>query len=160
MVFSRRMVTTGRLEDRVALVTGAGSGIGREIALGFAREGARVAALDRNLTAARATAELDTGERIRAFHADVTEPRSVRNAVAEVVGAFSALDILVNNAAIQLHGRDGRCHEVDEDTWHETIATNLTGPFLCAKYCLPHLARSLRSIPSSSARSSTVSPID
>ncbi len=139
VIFSRPMVTGGRLQDRVALVTGAGSGIGREIALGYAREGARVAAADRNLAAAQETAALDSGGRIRAFHADVTDPASVRQAVAGVVAAFSALDVLVNNAAIQLHGRDGRCHEVDEATWHETIAVNLTGPFLCAKYCLPHL---------------------
>jgi NAD(P)-dependent dehydrogenase (short-subunit alcohol dehydrogenase family) len=54
---------------------------------------------------------------------------------------FGGLDVLVNNAAIQLHGRDARCHEVDEAVWEETMAVNLRGPFLCTRYALPELIR-------------------
>jgi NAD(P)-dependent dehydrogenase (short-subunit alcohol dehydrogenase family) len=127
-----------RLAGKVALVTGAGSGIGRAIALGYAVEGARVAAVDRNRAAAEETAA-SAAKAVFAQEADVTRSDQVRAMVAETVGRFGRLDVLVNNAAIQLHGRDGRCHEVDEAVWEETMAVNLRGPFLCAKYALPAL---------------------
>ena len=73
--------------------------------------------------------------------ADVTRPDEVRAMVQRTVAAFGRLDVLVNNAAVQLHGRDGHCHEVDEDVWAQTLAVNLTGPLLCAKYALPELVR-------------------
>jgi NAD(P)-dependent dehydrogenase (short-subunit alcohol dehydrogenase family) len=73
--------------------------------------------------------------------ADVTVGSSVRAAVEQVEAAFGGLDVLVNNAAVQLHGRDGRCHEVDEETWEATLAVNLRGPFLCCKYAIPALLR-------------------
>jgi NAD(P)-dependent dehydrogenase (short-subunit alcohol dehydrogenase family) len=131
------------LEGKVAIVTGAGSGIGRAIALGFAREGARVAAVDRITPAAEATAsETPQPGAVVPVIADVTHTEDVRRMVVETVAAFGRLDVLVNNAAIQLHGQDARCHEVDEAVWARTMDVNLRGPFLCTKYALPELIRS------------------
>lgn len=128
----------GRLDGKVAIITGAGSGIGRAIALGYAHEGARVLAVDRNQAGARATAEQASGQ-IVAHQADVTVEGDVAGMVAAAVSAFGGLDIMVNNAAIQLHGQDGPCTDVALDVWEQTIAVNLRGPFLGTKHALPAL---------------------
>jgi NAD(P)-dependent dehydrogenase (short-subunit alcohol dehydrogenase family) len=129
----------GRLDGKVAIVTGAGSGIGRAIALGYAREGARVLAADLNLAGAEETAASAEAGRIAAHHADVTDEASVKEMVARAVAHIGPLNVMVNNAAIQLHGQDGPCHTVPLDVWERTIAVNLRGPFLGAKYALPAL---------------------
>lgn len=129
------------LAGKVALVTGAGSGIGRAVSLAYAREGARVVAVDRDRTGAAATTHSAGDGNVLPIVADVTDPEQVRMMVARAVEAFGQLDVLVNNAAIQIHGQDGRCHEVPEDVWDATMAVNLRGPFLCAKYALPELIR-------------------
>jgi NAD(P)-dependent dehydrogenase (short-subunit alcohol dehydrogenase family) len=132
-----------RLAGKVAIVTGAGSGIGRAIALAYCAEGARVAAVDRDGPAAEATAAAASGAgEVLPLVADVSEAEPVWTMVAATVAAFDRLDVLVNNAAIQLHGRDARCHELDEGIWDRTLAVNLRGPFLCTKYALPELIRS------------------
>jgi NAD(P)-dependent dehydrogenase (short-subunit alcohol dehydrogenase family) len=146
-----------RLSEKVALVTGGGSGIGRAIALGYAREGARVVAADVNLGAAEQTAALAAAQEgqaaagggggrgtVLALPADVADPASVQALIRTVLDRLGALDVLVNNAAIQLHGQDGPCLEVDESVWERTVAVNLRGPFLCTKYALPALIRSHR----------------
>jgi NAD(P)-dependent dehydrogenase (short-subunit alcohol dehydrogenase family) len=127
----------GRLDGKCAIVTGAGSGIGRAIALGYAREGARVLAADLNLEGARQTAAQAQEGQIVAHRADVTDEASVAEMVAEAVRQFGRLDVMVNNAAIQLHGKDGPCHEVPLDVWEQTHAVNLRGPFLGTKHALP-----------------------
>jgi NAD(P)-dependent dehydrogenase (short-subunit alcohol dehydrogenase family) len=135
----------GRLAGRVAIVTGAGSGIGRAIALGYAREGARVVAADLNGPAAEATAR-EGGGAIRAHAVDVTDEPAVAAMVAAALDwaplGQPRLDVLVNSAAVQLHGQDGRCHAVDLDVWERTLRVNLRGPFLCCKHALPALIRS------------------
>jgi len=128
-----------QLEGKVALVTGAASGIGRAISLGYAREGARVVGVDRNRNGLEATVQQAAQGAVLPIVTDITDPEQVRQMVVRAVEAFGQLDILVNNAAVQLHGQDGRCHEVAETVWDATMAVNLRAPFLCAKYALPEL---------------------
>ena len=131
-----------RLQGKVAIVTGAGSGIGRAIAHGFAAEGARVVAADIRLEAAQETRATGppAGSTV-ALQADVSRAADAQRMVAAAVERFGRLDVLVNNAAIQLIGQDAPCHELDEDVWERTMAVNLRGPFLCTKHALPELIR-------------------
>jgi NAD(P)-dependent dehydrogenase (short-subunit alcohol dehydrogenase family) len=134
-----------KLKDRIAVITGAGAGIGRATALEFARVGARVVVADLNLDGARETAamiERDGGCAL-AVGTDVSQPESVEHLAGEALAAFSRIDTLLNNAAIQVN-------KTVEDTtfeeWNREIAVNLGGVFLCSKYFLPHLRRTRGSI--------------
>jgi len=126
----------GRIEDRVALVTGAGSGIGEAIAVRFAQEGALVIATDLRLeTAERTSATIRaTGGRATAFALDVTQEGAAVGVVAQVLAAHGTLDILVNNAGA---GSDTPPLEMDLATWDRMLRTNLTGAFLCMQAALP-----------------------
>ncbi len=127
-----------KLKDKVCIVTGAASGIGKEIALTFAREGGRVAIADLNQAAAAATAnELKAqGFAAMAVGADVTDEAQVNAAVAAVVAAWGGVDVLVSNAGIQI------VHPLEEfpfAEWKKMIAIHLDGAFLTTKACLPHM---------------------
>jgi 3-hydroxybutyrate dehydrogenase len=127
-----------KLKDKVCIVTGAASGIGKEIAITYAREGAKVVIADLNKAAAQATArELsEQGCSAMAVGADVTDEAQVNAAVAEVVAAWGGVDVLVSNAGIQI------VHPLEEFTyaeWKKMIAIHLDGAFLTTKACLPHM---------------------
>lgn len=126
------------LQSRAAIVTGAGSGIGRAIAEGLTSLGAAVCVADVNHGAAREVAsQLErTGGRAIAAHADVRDRDQVRRMVETTVGAFGRLDILINNAGLQ---HIAPVHEFPEEKWDLLIGVMLTGTFLCTKYSLPHM---------------------
>lgn len=128
------------LADRVAFVTGAGSGIGREIAETFARQGARIAAFDRSREAGDdLLAALETaGAREPLFvHGDVREPADVERAMDTVVAAAERIDILVNCAGVR---EIGDVYTMPADEWENVIAINLSGTF----YCCQSAARRMR----------------
>ena len=127
-----------KIENRVALITGSSQGIGKAIALTFAREGASIAVNDILFNEEKA---LQTVEEIRSlgveaelFLADVSREGEVDAMVAAVQARFGRLDILVNNAGIN---RDGLLHKASLDNWEAVMAVNLTGPFNCTKAVLP-----------------------
>jgi 3-oxoacyl-[acyl-carrier protein] reductase len=125
-----------RLKDKVALITGAGQGIGRITALTFAREGARVAVADINMAAASAVAEEITRAdgQARAFFLDVARAESVDVAVRAAHEWGGRLDVLVNNAGIT---RDARMQKLSEEQWDAVIDVNLKGVWLCARAAAP-----------------------
>jgi 3-hydroxybutyrate dehydrogenase len=132
-----------KLKDRSALITGAASGIGKDIALLFAREGAKVAIADLNKEAADATAAAirDTGGRALGIAMDVTDEKAVNDGVAAIVAGFGGIDILVSNAGIQI------VHRIEEFSyveWKKMLAIHLDGAFLTTRACLPHMYRSGR----------------
>ena len=127
-----------KLKDKTALVTGAASGIGKEIATVFAREGAKVAIADLALTAAGATVgELRRrGGVAMAVEMDVTDESQVNEGVAAVVEAWGGVDILVSNAGIQI------VHPLESFSlaeWRRVLAIHLDGAFLTTRACLPHM---------------------
>jgi NAD(P)-dependent dehydrogenase (short-subunit alcohol dehydrogenase family) len=132
----------GRLDGRTALITGAGSGIGRESALLFAREGAAVVVVDRDEAAGEATvaAIAAAGGRASGLAADVAKAREVEAAVAHAERRFGALHVLFNNAGI-FPARDGSPVDTDEDVFDQVMAVNLKGVFLGCKYGIPALLR-------------------
>jgi NAD(P)-dependent dehydrogenase (short-subunit alcohol dehydrogenase family) len=129
-----------RLKDKVAVVTGAGSGIGRAAARAFVAEGATVGLLDRNAPAVEGLAR-ELGPASFALVADVSSETAVREAFAEVERRAGGLDVLYNCAGIELIGRDARAHELDLAVWNQTLAVNLTGVFLCCKNGIPLMLR-------------------
>jgi 3-hydroxybutyrate dehydrogenase len=127
-----------RLRGKSAIVTGAASGIGKGIALAFAREGARVTIADLDLAAAEAAAaELRaTGAEALAVAMDVADEQAVHTGVARAVDAFGGVDVLVSNAGIQI------VHPVEEFShadWRKMMAIHLDGAFLTTRACLSHM---------------------
>jgi NAD(P)-dependent dehydrogenase (short-subunit alcohol dehydrogenase family) len=132
-----------RLESRVAIVTGGGQGIGEAIARRFAREGARVAVVDRDPATAGAVAagiERDGGTAL-AVQADVTDLRQIDAMLARTLGAWGTVDILVNNAGIL---RIASIEETTEETWDATLAVNLRATFFCTRAVVPVMKRHRR----------------
>jgi NAD(P)-dependent dehydrogenase (short-subunit alcohol dehydrogenase family) len=130
-----------RLKNRVALITGGGSGIGRETALLFASEGARVVIVDLNDSAGKETiASLPDPKAALFVRADVSRAADVKRMVERAEAAFGKLDILFNNAGI-MDPADDDAVRTEEDVWDRTIAINLKGVFLGCKYGIPALRR-------------------
>ncbi|MCG2621848.1 glucose 1-dehydrogenase [Arthrobacter sp. I2-34] len=125
-------------EDSVVIVTGAGSGMGAAMVREFVAEGARVAALDINLTSARRTVdELDNPDRAVAVKVDVADPESVQASIDQVRTWAGRIDVLCNNAGIIDSFQPA--HEISLAEWDRTIAVNLTGPFLMARAVIPQM---------------------
>jgi 3-oxoacyl-[acyl-carrier protein] reductase len=125
-----------RLKDKVAFITGAGNGIGRITALTFAREGAKVAVADINMSAAQAVANeiIQADGQAKALFLDVGRTESVEMAVRTAAEWGGRIDALINNAGIT---RDARMTKMTEDQWDAVINVNLKGVWLCAKAVAP-----------------------
>jgi NAD(P)-dependent dehydrogenase (short-subunit alcohol dehydrogenase family) len=130
----------GRLENKVAFITGAGAGIAKASALAFCREGAKVAIIELNAETGRA-AERDVravGGDALFIETDVTQDDSVRRAVDAAVAKFGQLNVIMNCAGGSLE-EDVPVHQMDLKVWHHTINLNLLHPFLTCRHGIPHL---------------------
>ena len=127
------------LADKVIVLTGGGDGIGRECALAYARAGAAVAILDRNVAAAESTAA-EIGGKTVAIHADVSDGDAVKNAIATVLKKFSRIDAIHNNAGIASPSKP--LHETSEAEWDDLQRINLKSVYWTTKYGFEALAAS------------------
>ena len=127
-----------KLKDRVALVTGAASGIGQAVAVRFASEGAAVMAADTDDGNGLGTVEhiRTAGGRAEFFRLDVSNPDEVKRAVQQTIDDMGGLHILFNGAGILAYGT---AIETSDETWKRMMAVNLNGTFFCSRACLPHM---------------------
>jgi NAD(P)-dependent dehydrogenase (short-subunit alcohol dehydrogenase family) len=131
-----------RLKGKVAVVTGAGSGIGKALATRLAQDGASVVIADlRNFDTAAAEIAKATGAKTLGLEVDVASEKGVERMAAETVKAFGRLDILVNNAAIFSTLELKPFEQIAADEWRRVMEVNTLGVFLCCKACVPHMRR-------------------
>jgi NAD(P)-dependent dehydrogenase (short-subunit alcohol dehydrogenase family) len=132
-------IRTLRLKDKVALVTGGASGIGKATAELFAREGARVAVADYSGDGSETTRAINAsgGEAIFA-QVDVSDTAQVTRMVHETITKYGRIDVLFNGAGVLLYGT---VLDTDEQAWHRVLSINLTGTYLCCRAVLPHMIR-------------------
>ena len=150
---------SGRLADKVAVITGADSGIGRAVALAFAREGADVlvAYLDEEKDAAETRRLVeDAGRRCELFAGDISKRETCGELVRRAVDAFGRIDILVNNAARQMSYDS--IDEIPDEEWEATFATNISAMFYITKDAVPHMAPGSSIINTASINADTPSP--
>lgn len=149
----------GKLAGKTAIVTGADSGIGRAVAIAFAREGADVVIsyLDEHDDAQDTAGYVEkAGQRALLIAGDVSDPAHCREIVSRTVSEFGAVDVLVNNAAYQMTRQS--LDEISDDEWDHTIATNFTAMFHLCKAAVPHMKPGSSIIGSSSVNSDMPSP--
>lgn len=127
-----------RLKDKVVIITGAASGIGRATSILFAKEGAKVAIVDCNKEKAEETLRIITQKGGRGIFVptDITKSSQVKKMVGKVTEAYKKVDILVNNAGITT---EGDAISTTEQNWDKTMNVNLKGAFLCCKYVIPEM---------------------
>jgi NAD(P)-dependent dehydrogenase (short-subunit alcohol dehydrogenase family) len=150
---------SGRLKGKVALITGGDSGIGKAVALAFAREGADVAIsyLDEQADAEEAQRFVeDAGQRALLLPGDISDPAHCRELVARTVEEFGTLDVLVSNAAFQMDHPS--LEEISDEEWDYTWAVNVSAYFHLVKAALPHLKPGASIIGTSSVQSDQPSP--
>ncbi len=130
-----------QLTDKVAFITGAGSGIGKASALLFAQEGAKVVAISRTLEEVQTTADeiTETGGQAIAIDADISKAEDIKRAVAQTVEKFGGIDIVFANAGI--NGVWAPIEEISDEDFDKTIDINLKGTFMTLKYTFPHLKK-------------------
>ncbi len=149
----------GRLAGKAAVITGGDSGIGRAVAIAFAREGADVliSYLDEDVDAQDTAALVEeAGRKAVLVRGDISEPEQCRKVIAEAVAAFGRIDILVNNAAYQMTHET--LEEIPDEEWDHTFKTNITAMFHLTKAALPHMGPGSSIIGSSSVNSDAPNP--
>lgn len=150
---------SGRLEGKVAVITGADSGIGKAVAIAYAREGADVVAtyLDEHEDAEETRRHVEeAGRRVLLISGDLADPNHCREVIAKAVEEFGRIDVLVSNAAYQMD--HPTLEEVSDEEWDHTMAVNLSAYFHLVKAALPHMKSGASIIGSSSVNSDMPSP--
>src|SRR5687768_5859810 len=129
----------GRLQGKVAVITGGGSGMGRASCVLFAEEAAKVVVVDRVAAAGNETVELirDAGGEAFFVNADVAQSAGAETMIATAVEAYGRLDVLFNNAGIE--GPSRRLLDYGEDNWHDVLAVNLTAVYYAMRAAIPHM---------------------
>jgi NAD(P)-dependent dehydrogenase (short-subunit alcohol dehydrogenase family) len=150
---------SGKLTDKVAVITGGDSGIGRAVAIAFAREGADVVisylSEDSDAKEVGALVE-DAGRKALLISGDVSSPQHCRDIISKTVEEFGRVDVLVNNAAFQMNHET--LEEIPDDEWDYTFATNISAMFHLVKAAVPHMQPGASIIGSSSVNSDSPSP--